>query len=86
MMGERQGRQERLFYEVCREDRIPADYLLRKIDKVLDLGWLRSELAPFYSHTGRPSVDPELMIRMLMVAFVSYKGSQGGRGGAETNR
>ena len=69
MMGERQGRQERLFYEFCLEDRIPADYLLRKIDKVLDLGWLRSELAPFYSHTGRPSVDPELMIRMLMVGY-----------------
>ena len=66
MMGKRQGRQERQF---CLEDRIPADYLLRKIDKVLDLGWLRSELAPFYSHTGRPSVDPELMIRMLMVGY-----------------
>jgi transposase len=69
MMGERQGRQERLFYEFCLEDRIPADHLLRKIDKVLDLGWLRAELAPFYSHTGRPSVDPELMIRMLIVGY-----------------
>ncbi len=69
MMGERQGRQERLFYEFCLEDRIPADHLLRRIDRVLDLGWLRSELAPFYSHTGRPSVDPELMIRMLIVGY-----------------
>ncbi|HYN39037.1 MAG TPA: IS1182 family transposase [Rhodospirillales bacterium] len=69
MMGERQGRQERLFYEFCLEDRIPSDHLLRKIDKVLDLGWLRVELAPFYSHTGRPSVDPELMIRMLIVGY-----------------
>ncbi|MBK8208961.1 MAG: transposase [Rhodospirillales bacterium] len=69
MMGERQGRQERLFYEFCLEDRIPADHLLRNIDKVVDLGWLRAELAPFYSHTGRPSVDPELMIRMLIVGY-----------------
>jgi transposase len=69
MMGERQGRQERLFYEFCLEDRIPADHLLRKIDKVVDLDWLRVELAPFYSHTGRPSVDPELMIRMLIVGY-----------------
>ena len=69
MMGERQGRQERLFYEFCLEDRIPADHLLRKIDKVLDLGWLCAELVPFYSHTGRPSVDPELMIRMLIVGY-----------------
>jgi transposase len=69
MMGERQGRQERLFYEFCLEDRIPADHLLRRIDRVPDLGRLRSELAPFYSHTGRPSVDPELMIRMLIVGY-----------------
>jgi hypothetical protein len=47
MMGERQGRRERLFYEFCLEDRIPADHLLRRIDAVLDLGWLRAELAPF---------------------------------------
>ena len=69
MMGERRGRQERLFYEFCLEDRIPADHLLRKIDAVLDLDWLRVELAPFYSHTGRPSVDPELMIRMLIIGY-----------------
>ncbi len=46
-----------------------ADHLLRKIDAVLDLSWLRAELAPYYSHTGCPSIDPELMIRMLIVGY-----------------
>jgi transposase len=69
MMGERKGRQDRLFYEFCLEDVVPADHLLRKIDSVLDLGWLRGELGPYYSHTGRPSVCPELMIRMLIVGY-----------------
>ncbi len=69
MMGEQLGRQERLFYAFCLEDRIPPDHLLRRIDAVLDLSWLRDELAPYYSHTGCPSVDPELMIRMLIVGY-----------------
>ena len=69
MMGERVGSQDRLFYEFCLEDRIPADHLLRKIDVVLDLSWLRAELAPYYSHTGCPSIDPELLIRMLLVGY-----------------
>lgn len=69
MMGERTGRQDRLFYEFCLEDRIPPDDLLRRIDSVLDLSWLRAELAAYYSHTGCPSVDPELMVRMLLVGY-----------------
>ncbi len=69
MMGEQLDRQARLFYEFCLEDRVPANHLLRKIDAVLDLGWLRAELKPFYSHIGRPSVCPELMIRMLLVGY-----------------
>ena len=69
MLGERVGRQDRLFYELDLEDRVPADHLLRRLYTVLDLGWLRGELAPFYSHTGRPSIDPELMIRMLLVGY-----------------
>ena len=68
-MGERKGRQDRLFYEFSLEDRVPADHLLRKIDRVLDVSWLRSAISPFYSHTGRPSVCPELMIRMLLVGY-----------------
>ena len=69
MMGQPTGLQEQLFYEFRLEDWVPADHLLRKIDAVLDLSGLRRELAPFYSHTGRPSVDPELMIRMLLVGY-----------------
>ena len=61
MMGEPVGQQDRFFYEFCLEDRVPANHLLRKLDAVLDLGWLRAELKPFYSHIGRPSVCPELM-------------------------
>lgn len=69
MMGPGTGQQDRFFYEFNIEDRISADHLLRRIDTVLDLSWLRTELLPFYSHTGCPSVDPELMIRMLLVSY-----------------
>ncbi len=69
MMGPAVGGQDRLFYEFNLEERIPADHLLRRIDAVLDLSWLRGELAPYYSHTGCPSIDPELMIRMLLVGY-----------------
>ncbi len=69
MMGEQLGRQDRLFYEFCLDDRVPADHLLRRIDAVLDLSWLRAELAPYYSNTGSPSVDPELLIRMLVIGY-----------------
>jgi len=69
MMG-RQAAPEQLFYRFRVEDHVPADHLLRKIDRLLDLGSLRSELAALYSHTGRPSIDPELMIRMLLVGYL----------------
>jgi transposase len=69
MMGARVGCQDRLFYEFVLEDVVPRDHLLRRIDAALDLSWLRAELAPYYSHTGCPSVDPELMIRMLIVGY-----------------
>src|SRR6266404_724120 len=69
MMGERSGSQGRFFYRFNLEDVVPADHLLRKIDTVLDLSNLRSQLAPYYSHTGRPSIDPELMIRVLLVGY-----------------
>jgi transposase len=69
MMGEPVGRQDRLFYEFDLEDMVPDNHLLRRIDAVLDLSWLRSELAPYYSHTGCRSVDPELLIRMLIVGY-----------------
>ena len=69
MLGEQVGLQDKLFYEFDLDERVPVDHFLRKIDAVLDLSWLRSELSPFYSHTGRPSIDPELMIRMLLIGY-----------------
>jgi len=69
-MGRLSGDQDRLFYEFDLDDVVPQEHLVRRIDRVLDLGWLHGELAPFYSHTGRPSIDPELMIRMLIVGYV----------------
>jgi transposase len=69
MMGCQGGEQEQLFYSFSLEQHIPANHLLRGIDRYLDLADLRAHLAPFYSHTGRPSIDPELMIRMLIVGY-----------------
>jgi transposase len=69
MMGHRQVEQAALFYEFSLERHVPADHLLRSIDRFVELGELRRELAPFYSTIGRPSVDPELMIRMLIVGY-----------------
>ena len=69
MFGPPVGQQDRLFYDFCLEDVVPGDHLLRKIDAVLDLSWLRGELKVHYSDIGRPSVCPELMIRMLLVGY-----------------
>ena len=69
MMGQQGEDRAKLFYEFCLEDRVPVDHLLRKIDRFLDLRALRQELAPFYSTIGRPSIDPELMIRILVVGY-----------------
>jgi transposase len=69
MMGERTVAQEQLFYEFSLERHVPADHLLRSIDRFLDLSSIREHLRPFYSDTGRPSIDPELMIRMLIIGY-----------------
>lgn len=69
MMGQLSSGQERLFYSFNLEDHIPANHLLRSIDRCLDLSDLRHYLADFYSPIGRPSIDPELMIRMLIVGY-----------------
>jgi transposase len=70
MMGRLKSDQGQLFYEFHLSEAVPEDHLVRKIDAALDLSWLRSELAPHYSSMGRPSIDPELMIRMLVVGYV----------------
>jgi transposase len=69
MMGPQQVAQGALFYEFSIEDHVPADHLLRRIDRFVDLSGIRCFLGPFYSATGRPSIDPELMIRMLIVGY-----------------
>ncbi|MCP2080819.1 UNVERIFIED_ORG: transposase [Methylorubrum zatmanii] len=68
-MEPRQVEQGTLFYEFSLDTHVPADHLLRSIDRFVDLTGLRQELAPFYASTGRPSVDPELMIRMLIIGY-----------------
>jgi transposase len=70
MMGRLKSDQGQLFYEFRLGDAVPEDHMVRKIDTALDLSWLRSELAPHYSSMGRPSIDPELMMRMLVVGYV----------------
>src|SRR5450755_3562908 len=69
MMGERTVMQEALFYGFSLERHVPSDHMLRSIDRFVDLSGVRQHLADYYSHTGRPSVDPELMIRMLLVGY-----------------
>src|SRR5450631_2958178 len=69
MMGQRTGGQKPLFYSFKLDDHVPADHLLRGIDRCLDLSELRPHLTKYYSHTGRPSIDPELMMRMLIIGY-----------------
>ncbi len=69
MMGERQVDQAALFYEFSLERHVPSDHLLRAIDRFVDLDGVRAHVAPFYSPIGRPSIDPELLIRMLLVGY-----------------
>ncbi|OIQ80173.1 transposase DDE domain protein [mine drainage metagenome] len=70
MMGHLKSEQGQLFYQFNLEDAVPDDHLVRRIDAALDLSWLRHELASHYSSMGRPSIDPELMIRMLVMGYV----------------
>jgi len=69
MMGQQGSRQDQLFYAFNLDEHVPRTHLLRGIDRFFDLGELRHHLESFYSHTGRPSIDPELMIRMLIVGY-----------------
>jgi transposase len=69
MMG-RQVAQGALFYGFRLDDHVPADHLLRRIDGLFDFGFVREALAASYSTSGRPSIDPELMLRMLLVGYL----------------
>jgi transposase len=69
MMGRLDGGAEKLFYAFSLEEAVPTDHLLRKIARFPDFDGLRTHLRPYYSDIGRPSVDPELMVRMLLVGY-----------------
>lgn len=69
MMGPKQDARAALFHEFSLDDHVPQNHLVRSIDRFVDLTNIRAYLAEFYSHTGRPSVDPELLIRMLLVGY-----------------
>lgn len=69
MMGQRATSQDQLFYSFNLDAHVPLSHLLRAIDRCLDLSDLRQHLAAHYSNTGRPSIDPELMIRMLILGY-----------------
>jgi transposase len=71
MMGERTVMQETLFYGFSLERHVPSDHMLRSIDRFVDLSGVRAHLEPYYSMIGRPSIDPELMLRML-IAVIRY--------------
>ena len=68
-MGRLKHDQEQFFYSFRLDEAVPADHPVRRIAAVLDLSWVYSELAPYYSRTGRPSIDPVLMVRMLIVGY-----------------
>ena len=69
MMGRLNRDQGQLFYCFNLEEVVPQDHQVRRIAEVLDLSWVRRELTPHYSPLGRPSIDPVLMIRMLIVGY-----------------
>jgi len=69
LLGENQ-RREPLFYYIRMEDIVPEDHLLRLIDKHIDFNFIREKVKHLYSHTGRPSVDPEILLRMLLIGYL----------------
>lgn len=69
MMGRHNRDQRQLFYSFCLDEVVPDDHQVREIAAVLDLSWVHAELARYYSALGRPSIDPVLMIRMLIVGY-----------------
>lgn len=69
MLGEN-PRSERMFYYVRMEDIVPENHLLRLIDRHIDLKFIRDKVKHLYSHTGRPSIDPEVLLRMLLIGYL----------------
>ena len=69
MMGT-QTAPAQLFYDFDLDEHVPANHMLREIDRFLDVDGMRAKLRTFYSHLGRPSIDPELIVRMLVIGYV----------------
>ena len=69
MMGQH-SRSEALFYYFRLEDQVPENHLLRLIDRCVNLEFIRAKLKDSYSDTGRPSIDPELLLRMLLIGYL----------------
>jgi transposase len=69
MMGQN-TRSESLFYYFRIEDHVPEDHLLRLIDRHIDFAFVRETLKASYSHTGRPSIDPEVLLRILLIGYL----------------
>jgi len=69
-MGRLNRDQRQLFYSFKLDEAVPDDHPVREIAAVLDLSWVHAELAPYYPQLGRPSIDPVLMIRMLIIGYV----------------
>lgn len=78
MKGRQEDEQGQFFYVFDLDEVVPPDHLVRQIDAVLDLSWVHKELLPYYSQAGRPSIDPVLMIRMLIVGYQMLPDSRGG--------
>src|SRR4029453_8356150 len=70
MMGRLKHDQRQLFYSFCLEEVVPDDHLVRDISAVLDLSWVHAELGAYYPKIGRPSIDPMVIIRMLIIGYV----------------
>jgi transposase len=69
LLGEKQ-RSEPMFYYIKLDDLIPEDHLLRLIHKYVDFSFIRDRVKHLYSHTGRPSIDPEVLLRMLLIGYL----------------
>ena len=69
MMGQH-TRSESLFYYFRLEDQVPENHLLRLVDKHIDFGFVRERLKDSYSETGRPSIDPEFLLRILLIGYL----------------
>ena len=77
MMGRLNHDQDQFFYSFQLDEAVPNDHPVREIAAVLDLSWVHSELAPYYPRLGRPSIDPVLMIRILIIGYCSRSARSG---------